>query len=198
MLVIIGAGGHASDVADLALRCGVAPVGALDDRAPQVDRLRGRSVPIFGKLEDLPSGATYTLGIGYPRARRAAAGQLPDGSAHAALIDPSAVVSPTADIGLGVQVFWLAGVSPLVRLGRHVLVSYGATVGHDTTIDEFSSVLPGARISGEVAVGAAVLIGSGAVVLQGITIGDEATVGAGAVVTRNVPAGATVTGIPAR
>ena len=41
-------------------------------------------------------------------------------------------------------------------------------------------------------------IGSNATILCGITIGEGAVVGAGAVVTRDVPAGARVTGNPAR
>ncbi len=41
-------------------------------------------------------------------------------------------------------------------------------------------------------------IGSGAVILGGLRIGAAALVGAGAVVTRDVPAGATVSGSPAR
>jgi UDP-2-acetamido-3-amino-2,3-dideoxy-glucuronate N-acetyltransferase len=41
-------------------------------------------------------------------------------------------------------------------------------------------------------------IGSGATILCGLSIGEGAMVGAGAVVTADVPAGATVTGNPAR
>ena len=43
-----------------------------------------------------------------------------------------------------------------------------------------------------------VIIGSGAQVLGPITVGRGARIGANAVVTRDVPAGATMTGIPAR
>jgi maltose O-acetyltransferase len=49
-----------------------------------------------------------------------------------------------------------------------------------------------------IAIGANVWIGGGAILLPGIRIGEGAIIGAGSVVTRDVPAGATVSGNPAR
>ena len=49
-----------------------------------------------------------------------------------------------------------------------------------------------------IAIGVNVWIGGGAILLPGIRIGEGAIIGAGSVVTRDVPAGATVSGNPAR
>jgi acetyltransferase-like isoleucine patch superfamily enzyme len=52
--------------------------------------------------------------------------------------------------------------------------------------------------AGPIAIGRDVWIGMGAIILPGVTIGDGAIVAAGAVVSADVPAGAVVSGVPAR
>ncbi len=72
------------------------------------------------------------------------------------------------------------------RIGKHVLISQGVTVGG-------RSGLKGAPVIGDY-----VRIGAGAKVLGNIQIGDFAVIGANAVVVKDVPRGAVVAGVPAR
>jgi sugar O-acyltransferase (sialic acid O-acetyltransferase NeuD family) len=192
-LFIIGGGGHGSEVADLALRCGITPAGIADDRKVRDDRFAARGIPLVGTIMDVPSDARFTFGVGMSDVRQKLAPRVPCAPA-APLVDPSAVVSPTAVLGLGTQVFWHASVSPLCTLGEHVLVGHGAAIGHDSVLEDLVCVLPGARIGGDVVIGEGTSIGSGALVLRGVRIGAHAHIGAGAVVTRPVEPGGAVVG----
>ena len=188
MLYIVGGGGHGSEVADLILRCGRGPAAVADDRKVDATRFAGRGISVSGTIVEIPAAAHFTFGVGVPEVRQKLAPRVPCAAAEP-LIDPSAVVSPTAELGLGTQVFWQAAVSPLCRLGEHVLIGHGAAVGHDSVLEDLVCVAPGARISGDVTIGECASIGAGALILPGLRIGDHAIVEAGAVVTRSLESG---------
>jgi len=188
MLYIVGGGGHGSEVADLILRCDRAPAAVADDRKVDAERFADRGISVSGTIVEIPAAAHFTFGVGVPEVRQKLAPRVPCAAAEP-LIDPSAVVSPTAELGLGTQVFWQAAVSPLCRLGEHVLIGHGAAVGHDSVLEDLVCVAPGARISGDVTIGECASIGAGALILPGLRIGDHAIVEAGAVVTRSLESG---------
>ena len=109
-----------------------------------------------------------------------------------------AYVASDAALGPGCQVLAHATVCTQARLERSVIVNTAASVDHECRIGAGAHIGPGVRLAGRVAVGERAFIGTGAVILPRLTIGCDATVGAGAVVTTDVPAGAVVTGVPAR
>jgi len=205
-LVLLGAGGHASDVLGVVEALNERTptfelVGLLDDR-PLVDtaRFAGRQVSLLGGLDRLVElDACWIAAVGWPATRRHIVDRaLATGCPIATLVSPAADIGAGVDVGVGVVVMGSARLSPCSQVGDHALVSYLAGVGHDATIGSGTSVMPGAMVSGGVEVGAGVLVGSNATILEGIRVGDGATIGAGAVVLTNVAAGATVVGVPAR
>jgi sugar O-acyltransferase (sialic acid O-acetyltransferase NeuD family) len=192
-VVVVGAGGHAGDVAELAHRAGWYVDHFTADQPAHLDLGREVLTPIA-----IDEERPCLLGIGYPQPRAEVAARYRGWHVAPPVVDPTAVVASSATIAEGSTIFWQASVAPRCVLAAHVLVSYGATVGHDCEVGYCSSVMPGANISGDVLVGDRVLIGAGAVIREGVVVGDDAVVGAGAVVLEDVPAGAMVLGVPAR
>ncbi|MGH8516001.1 MAG: acetyltransferase [Panacagrimonas sp.] len=207
-LVLLGGGGHASDVLGLiefinSLEPAWQVLGFADDSEdPRLDRFEGRGVPFLGTIDQALSRcgeAKFIATIGFPEGRRLVAQRAERaGLRPATLVDPRIVHGTGARIAEGCVVLDGVHLSPLCQLGRHVYVSTGAIVGHDTVVGDFTSLMPACAVSGDVVIGEGVLIGLTSSIAQGIRIGAGARVGAGAVVLRDVEAGVTVTGVPAR
>jgi sugar O-acyltransferase (sialic acid O-acetyltransferase NeuD family) len=204
-IVLVGGGGHASDVLQVieaanAARPAYHVVGILDDAEIDHRRFIGRDVAQIGSIDDIGAvDATYVLCLGWPWTRASLARRVGERARPAAPI-----VHPSADVGIGVElgpgsvVFGYAHLSPFVRLGAHGLVSYLSSVGHDSSFGDHAGIMPGAAVSGGVTGGHRVLVGTGAVVREGVCLGDDVRIGAGAAVIGDVADGLTMTGVPAR
>ncbi|MBE9376491.1 acetyltransferase [Saccharopolyspora sp. HNM0983] len=144
-------------------------------------------------------GGRFIVAVGDPQLRRdLCARMVQQGASATAVVHPAATIAHDAVLAPGCLVLANAYVSTGTRLEAHSQVQYNATIGHDTSLGEFATVLPGANVAGSAALGADVLIGSGSSVLQGIEVGAATTVGAGAVVTKHHPPGRVLVGVPAR
>jgi sugar O-acyltransferase (sialic acid O-acetyltransferase NeuD family) len=195
-LVVIGAGGNAREIAQIAGRCGYQVLGFVGDGEGRHDS------PVLGNEDWLESHPVdcLAMGIGSPQHRLKVGTALAARFPHIewpALVDPAAYVGSNCSLAPG-SVVCVGAIATLnVSLGRFSQMNFGSTVGHETVIGDGCLINPGANISGGVSIGDCVLIGTGAQVLQYLSVGDGAVVGAGAVVTKSVPRGVTVVGIPA-
>jgi len=139
------------------------------------------------------------LGIGDAATRRKVAAEVTaTGLTLVTVVHSSAFLGPGVAVGDGCIVAPGSVITRDVRLGRGVIVNYGANVGHDCAIGDFAFIGPGAVLTGDVRIGAGSLVGAGAVILPGRSLGSGAAVGAGAVATLDVGDGSTVAGVPAR
>jgi UDP-perosamine 4-acetyltransferase len=107
---------------------------------------------------------------------------------------PSAICSPSAEIGAGSVLYPRSVVNACAKLGMNVIVNTGAIVEHDCVIGDHAHISTGAVLCGAVTVGDMAHIGAGAVVRQNQRIGARAVVGAGATVVEDVNDGARVWG----
>jgi sugar O-acyltransferase (sialic acid O-acetyltransferase NeuD family) len=115
----------------------------------------------------------------------------------ATLVDPTAVVASSVQLGSGTYVNAGATLGGASRLGRFVFVNRGALLGHHLDLGDFVSIGPGAKLCGEVRLGHGVLIGAGAIVVPRVAIGANSVVSAGAVVTEDLPDHCLAAGNPA-
>lgn len=114
------------------------------------------------------------------------------------VIHPSAVISPTAQLGKGIVIMPNAVVNADAVIGNHVILNSGSVVEHDCAVEDYAHLSPLAVLTGGVHVGAGSHIGAGASVIPGLKIGKWTTLGAGSVVISNIEDHVTAVGNPAR
>lgn len=205
-LYILGAGGHALDVADVAAALGYRPIFVTnrDDEIaawPHDDPIVDEPTAFDG------AGREYAIGVGDNRTRAAIAKRLQGKGRFPTLIHPDTsfgrCVRATADRATGSVIFAGARFTNTVAVGDFVAVNLGATVSHDVELGDYVALSPGAHVAGNVRISEGALLGVGVAVNQGapgrkLSIGAWTTIGSGAVVTRDCAANSVYVGIPAR
>ena len=207
-VVIIGAGGHATVVADALLEAGERVLGFTDADASLHGTTRLGLAVLGGddalrqyRPEDvrLANGLGFVSGTGRGSVRARAQQRLEAaGWTFVGVRHPRAIVSRHATLGAGSQVLAGAIVQAGARVGANTIVNTAAVVEHDAVVGEWCHVAPRATLCGQVRVGAGSLVGAGAVLRQSISIGEDTLVGAGAVVVKDSPGRETLCGVPAR
>lgn len=201
-LAIYGAGGLGLEVACI--------VEAINDDIPTWD-LKGffddgiekgakvKDYPVLGSKQEASTFEGFlVVAIGDPKVKKSILGSM-NNVKYATLIHPKAEIMG-ADVKIGVGTIITCGVvlTTNINIENHVLLNLNSTVGHNSRISNFSSVMCGVNIAGDVSVGEAVMIGSGANILNGVVLGNNAKIGAGSVVNKNINPNKTAVGVPAR
>lgn len=209
-LVILGAGGTGRDVVDFVDAINAATdgpgwecVGFLDDD-PEKAGATVAGLEVRGPLDNatgLPD-VSFVDALGSPRSFRERPStidllDLPE-ERFATLIHPTAVVSPSAEIGPGCVLYPFTMIGAAASLGGHVIVLSHSVVNHHGRVGDFSILASGCTVSGKVTVGRCCYLGAGSTTRDGVTIGEGALVGAGSVVVEDVAGGSVVAGVPAR
>lgn len=197
-LVILGFGGHARSVADVALHLGFAQLRFVDANSRPGESFAG--FPATSEMPDpLPPGWMVLPAAG-DNSRRCA--QFEEITLRG--WPTMALVAKTAHVGYGVSVepgsfvASRAHLGPMAAIGRASIINTHALVEHECTIGSYSHVAVNATIAGRCKVGDHVFVGAGATVIDGIRVADRVVIGAGATVVTDIVEPGTYVGCPAR
>jgi sugar O-acyltransferase (sialic acid O-acetyltransferase NeuD family) len=205
-ILVFGSSGHASVVIDSIERQESYEIaGLVDSFKPAGAMILG--YPVLGTEAELAEiardrkvfGIVIAVGDNWRRAQvaariRAAAPELQMVSA----LHPGAEVARGVEIGAGSVVMAGAVINCNVRIGPCCIVNTKASVDHDSSLEEFSSVAPGGTLAGNVHVGAYTAVCLQAAVAERCSIGAHSVVGAGSVVLNDLPDHVLAYGVPAR
>jgi sugar O-acyltransferase (sialic acid O-acetyltransferase NeuD family) len=199
---VFGAGGHGKVVADVAVQCGWACAGFVDDRTSSCAAV-DLSLRVLGDRRWLCSRQRDTcrvaLGVGDNYDREAIASFLHSaGIEVVTVISPFAVVSPSAQIGAGTVIMPGAVVNAMAIIGAGAIINSGSVVEHDVKVGNYAHLSPNSTLGGGAEVGEFAHVGLGASVLPLIRIGCRSILGAGSVITREIPDDVIAFGVPAR
>ncbi len=173
--LLVGAGGHAKQLAEMLEEAGQ-PIDAYLDPRPQ-DWLAGKHLAERSQADALKPGK-LVLGHGgvKPGALQKRLGIfrsfLEKGWEAPPLVHKTATIAASAVLGKGVVILAGATVQPCAVIGDGVIINTGAIVEHDSQIGEGTHIAPGAIVLGGCSVGKNCMIGAGSVILQGVAVPD--------------------------
>lgn len=208
-LYIVGTGGYAKEVAQLAHAVMQATGSWTEIAFLAEDEADASTAMPFGKvvgtdalLLDARHDLDVVIGIGSPRIRQALATRLSRLShlRFPNLFHPRMTVS-LEYLRCGVGNLFHAGsaVECDVVVGDFNVFNLNTTLGHDSVIGSCNVFNPGCNVSGNVRMGDGCLAGTGCQVLEKLSVASRTTLGAGAVLVRSIDVEDGVyVGVPAR
>ncbi len=200
-LVILGSGGHAKSLLNVARALGYQLMAAIDpDR--EGETFGGQPVvastrEFEGQLETV----AFAIGVGSNPLRELIFDEIKTripARCFPALIHPSAVVSDDCEIGPGSVLMPNSTIGPSSKIGLFCIINHNASLDHDGRMGDFSSLAPGAHTGGDVSIGTRSAVSIGASIKQGVSVGSDSVIGANAYLDRNMPDNVIAYGTPGR
>ena len=195
-LALVGSGGFAKEVAELARLNGHSIAGCYstnegafaDLHRGYLDELERDRDEFDGVVLGVGAVDRRTLGV-----RRGLIDWLVErGFRCPAVVSPRAVCARGAVLDDGAVVAHGVVLGVDCRIGAFSICNAGAIVGHDAVIEPNVIVAPGAFLGGAATVGENSLIGPLAKVLQGVSLGPDTLVGVGCLAIKSLKAGQTI------
>lgn len=138
------------------------------------------------------------IAVADPQGRKQVFEYLQDRVEIFTFISPEATVGKFVKIGRGCILGPRVVIGPNVTLGDAVFINSGSMVGHDTTIESYTSLMANNNIAGRCHIGEGAYLASTVTIIPKRRICAGAMIGAGSVVINHIKERRTVFGNPAK
>jgi sugar O-acyltransferase (sialic acid O-acetyltransferase NeuD family) len=203
-LIIIGAGGFAREVYDMANYCygnekDFFIKGFLSDSPSEIESMGYPS--ILGTISnyEIEKGDVFFCGIGSVTDRKKCVEIiLSKGGSFINLIHPNVVISPSVKIGIGVAIKAFCVLASDVVIGDFSFLQSSVILGHDVEIGRYCQVNSFSFFAGCSKIHDQVLVGAHSKFIQNAEAEELSIVGIGSLIIRKVKRETTVFGSPAK
>lgn len=197
-LIILGFGGHARSVADVALASGYESLVFVDEQARDEEMFLGFPVLKFFQPADPMDWCAFAAS-GNGLIRKLQTEAIKRHHWHAvSLIAPSATLGAGSLVNVCVFIGHHAHVGPMAKIGVGSIVNSGAIVEHECEVGEWSHVSINAAMAGRSRMGDFSMLGAGATIIDGVKVTNHVTIGAGGLVHKSIYDPGVYVGVPAK
>jgi len=203
-LVIIGAGGLAREVYDLAMVCyednpDFSVKGFLSKETSNIEALGYPKALASSADYQIEEGDVFFCAIGDVKRRKKVVERiLEKGGRFINLIHPTASISPSVKLGVGIAIKSYCVISSDVSIGDFTYLQSSVIMGHDVKIGKYCQINSLSFFAGYAEIKDCVTVNAGAKLIQNVKVEDNAVIGMGSVVLTKVKEGTTVFGMPAK
>ena len=200
-VIIFGSRGHAKTVIDILEKQNLYQIIGIFADTPGMVGTELMGYPILGKIADFHGSDKGIVALGDNYVRYSAVNSILNinpAFKFISAVHPSAVIGRNVEIGSGTVIVGGVVINPFAKIGIHCIINTKASLGHDVTIGDFSTIAPGATIAGYTTIGTLSTVALGANVIHKLRIGNGTLIGAGSTVIRDIPDGVLAYGLPAK
>ena len=141
---------------------------------------------------------SFIIAIGDPILKKKVSNELPNNIDYTSLISPLSFMADDVKYSKGLLVMPFSYVSCSVKIGKHVHINTHCTIGHDTTIGDYSTTAHSVMIAGANNISDLCYFGMNSSTRQGISICEKVSIGLNAGVVKTINKPGTYTGTPAK
>lgn len=199
-LIIVGTGGHAISIANVAHGSGMNVIAFVDDNKAGSKLL---DIPIITKHRSFKEyqQSNYAIAIGDNFTRECVSLEyksiIPSAN-FPSIIHPSAVIGIGTELGEGNIIMPLVNVGPSSKVGNFCILNTSSSIDHECEMKSFSSIAPRVVTGGKVTIGKRSIISIGSTIKHGVIIGNDVLIGSNSYVNKNIENNIVSYGNPSR